>query len=62
MCDSLSYLAQCDLEFLAEVRETSRAELDVMLRWQCAERWKRVTVLREIARRDGTALPASEDL
>ena len=59
--DDLSYLAQCDLEFLAEVRESSRAELDVMLRWQCAERWKRVAVMREIARRDGTALPVSDD-
>jgi hypothetical protein len=61
MNDHLSYLAQRDLEFLAEVRESSRAELDVMLRWQCAERWKRVAVMREIARRDGTALPVSEE-
>jgi len=58
--EELSYLAQCDLEFLAEVRESTRAELDVMLRWQCAERWKRVAVTREIARRDGTKLPVSD--
>ena len=60
--DGFPHLALCDLDFIVEVRKATRAELDVMLRWQCAERWKRVTVLREIARRDGTALPASEDL
>lgn len=60
MSAALSYLAQCDLEFLAEVRESSRAELDVMLRWQCGEQWRRVAVNREIARRDGKPLPVTE--
>lgn len=60
MSADLSYLAQCDLEFIAEVRESSRAELDVMLRWQCAERWKRVAVMREIARSDVKTLPVSD--
>ena len=62
MPDELSELAQYDLEFILEVRETSREELDVMLRWQCAERWRRVAVLREIARRDAMTIPSSESV
>ena len=58
--DDFSLLAQCDLDFLEEVRESSRVKLEVMLRWQCAERWRRAAVMREIARRDGAPLPISD--
>ena len=58
--DDLPHLTLCDLDFLADVRKATRAELDVMLRWQCGEQWRRVAVNREIARRDGKPLPVTE--
>ena len=48
-----------DLAFMREVREASYGELVTLLRWQCHEAWRRCAVLREMARRNGTALPVT---
>ena len=54
--DDLPWLHERDLGFMLDVRTVPREELDVMLVWQCVEWWRRVAVLREIARRDGLAV------
>jgi hypothetical protein len=43
-----------DLEFMQEVREASDAKLDMLLRWQACEVWRRVAILREQDRRRQT--------
>jgi len=62
MDDEPDTLITADREFIEGMRGASLPDLDTMLRWQCGEPWRRMAVLRAMARRRGERMPAVDDV
>ncbi len=61
MSEDPSHLALCNLDFIAEVRDATYADLLVMRRWQAQETWRRIAIEREMAFRCGEPRPRREE-